>query len=86
LRGDAVPGSDVDLLVVLSRAEKPFLDRIPGYAVDIEGMDVDVFPYTEDELARMLAEGNSLLAEALREGEWLVGGYPDGLTVASKSK
>ena len=67
-RGDAVPGSDVDLLVVLAHNDKPFLDRIALYKPEGVPLGVDVFPYTEGELDRMLAEGHSLVRQAMAEG------------------
>jgi predicted nucleotidyltransferase len=67
-RGDAVPGSDVDLLVVLSECDEPFLDRIPRYKPSGIPIGVDVFPYTEAELNRMLEEGNPFVRHALAEG------------------
>lgn len=48
-RGDAVPGSDADLLVVLSHTDLPFLDRIRHYTPTGAGIGVDVFPYTREE-------------------------------------
>jgi predicted nucleotidyltransferase len=65
--GHAVPGSDVDLLVVLEQSATPFVDRIPLYMPEGCGVGVDVFPYTQQELARMQAEGNSFLRSALRD-------------------
>lgn len=67
-RGDAVPGSDVDLLLVLSASDRPFLNRIPLYLPAGIPVGVDVFPYTEEELRRMLAQGNWLVSKAIREG------------------
>jgi len=67
-RGDAVPGSDVDLLLVLSESQEKFLDRIPRYKPSGIPVGVDVFPYTEAELKRMLEEGNPFVKHALAEG------------------
>lgn len=67
-RGDAVPGSDVDLLVVISASDRSFLERIPLYHPDGVPIGVDVFPYTEGELASMLAQGNPLARRAISEG------------------
>lgn len=66
--GTSVPGSDVDLLIVLSESEKAFLDRIPAYLPGAFPCPVDVFPYTRAEIARMTSEGNALIAAALGEG------------------
>lgn len=66
--GSAVPGSDADLLIILRSADRPFLDRIPLYTPEGCPVDVDVFPYTQDETERMLASGNAFLRRALNEG------------------
>ena len=68
VKGTAVPGSDVDLLIVLSASSRPFLDRIPAYLPGAFPCGVDVFPYTRAEITRMAGEGNSLIAAALGEG------------------
>lgn len=68
IRGDAVPGSDLDLLLVLTRCDRPFLERVAGYLPDRFPVSVDLFPYTRQEMNQLLAEGNRFLAQALREG------------------
>jgi hypothetical protein len=60
-----VPGSDVDLLIVLGDSDRPFLDRIPTYLPGAFPCAVDVFPYTRDEIARMRRDGNGLIADTL---------------------
>ena len=67
-RGDAVPGSDADLLVVLSSAALPFMERIPRYLPTGLPLGVDVFPYTREEIDRMLAQGNHFIGQAVKEG------------------
>ena len=68
VRGTAVPGSDVDLLLVLSESDRPFRDRIPLFLPGAFPVGVDVFPYTRAELTRMKAEGNRFVLDALRDG------------------
>ena len=68
VKGTAVPGSDVDLLIVLGASDRPFLDRISAYLPGAFPCGVDVFPYTLTEIARMTNEGNTLIAAALSEG------------------
>jgi predicted nucleotidyltransferase len=46
VRGEAVLGSDVDLIVVLSGSDLPYLQRIPQYMPSYFPVGVDVFPYT----------------------------------------
>lgn len=66
--GTPVPGSDVDLLLILTSSDRPFRDRIPLYLPGAFPVGVDVFPYTRAEVQRMRQEGNPLVARALREG------------------
>jgi len=63
----AVPGSDVDILIVLQPDTRRFIDRIQDYLDAFSGLGiaVDVFPYTVDEL------DNSLAQTALRTGRVL---------------
>ncbi|MBI2849953.1 MAG: nucleotidyltransferase domain-containing protein [Chloroflexi bacterium] len=67
-RGDAVPGSDADLLIVLDGSRRRFLDRIPLYYPSGVPIGVDVFAYTEEELARMVEDNNPFIKQALAEG------------------
>lgn len=71
IRGNAVPGSDVDLLLLLRDSSKDFLDRIPQYLPTAVPGGVDVFPYTRQELNRMVAEGNFFVQRAWKEGRHL---------------
>jgi predicted nucleotidyltransferase len=66
--GQSVPGSDADLLVILRSSEEPFPERIPRYIPSGCGIDVDVFPYTLEEIGKMQAGGNPLVKEALEHG------------------
>lgn len=54
-RGDAHPGSDADLFVVVRDGAGPFRDRIPAIARHFTGVGVgcDVLVYTEGERARL---------------------------------
>ncbi len=69
--GTPVPGSDVDLLLVLTRSNRGFLDRMPEFLPTGFPVDVDVFPYTREEVDRMTAEGNRFVQGVLREGRTL---------------
>ena len=66
--GTPVPGSDVDLLLVLGASDRSFRDRIPLFLPTGLPVGVDVFPYTRAEIEGMRSEGNSFVARALREG------------------
>jgi len=69
--GTPVPGSDVDVLLVLSGADRSFLARIPQFLPSGFPVDIDVFPYTRDEIERMKRDGSGLILSALREGRTL---------------
>src|SRR5262249_11113353 len=78
--GTPVPGSDADLLILLTRSDRAFHDRSPAFLPSGFPVAVDVFPYTRAEIARMTAEGNRLVLGALRDGRVLFRRYgrPDG--------
>ena len=67
-RGEAAPVSDADLLVILSWSVQQFLERIPRYLPVGLPVGVGVFPYTREEVDRMLAEGNLFIRQATQEG------------------
>jgi predicted nucleotidyltransferase len=63
----AVPGSDVDILIITKVDSRRFIDRILFYleAFSEIGIGVDVFPYTVDEL------DNPVAVTAIRTGRVL---------------
>jgi predicted nucleotidyltransferase len=66
-RGDAVPGSDADLLIVLKESTLPFVARSAHYQPDFCGVGVDILAYTHAELAIMQAEDNPFLRQIQSE-------------------
>lgn len=82
-RGDAGAYSDLDIIIV-RRTKVPFLQRLgDAYQRLAEaslglGVDVDLLVYTPEEYRRMLAEGNSLITLAHREGRLLYEQSPGG--------
>ena len=52
-RGQAVPGSDADLLLVLEECDLPFLERGVQYQPEFCGVGIDLFAYTRTELEQM---------------------------------
>lgn len=74
IKGQCVPGSDVDLLLILTESAVPLLERIPRYMPSAFPVSVDVFPYTKAEVAGMLREGNPFIKRALEEGKVITGG------------
>ena len=67
-RGDAVPGSDADVLVLLKSSATPFHQRSARYMPRGLAIGVDLFAYTQNELEEMQAADNPFIARALREG------------------
>lgn len=59
----AVPGSDADILVILEREDKPFMERLVEwsrrFALDFP---VEVFPYTKKKL------DNPVASQAIKSG------------------
>jgi predicted nucleotidyltransferase len=55
--GRDVPGSDVDVMIVLAESHVRFIRRIEEYSPYFEevGLAVDVFPYTQEEMDTPLA-------------------------------
>jgi len=51
--GVPVPGSDVDLCIVLTHSNKRLRDRIPDYLPGAFPLGLDIFPYTRSELERL---------------------------------
>lgn len=66
-RGEAGVKSDVDLLLILQTADRPFLDRIALYRPETFPVDLDLFPYTLEEIRR----GQPLARTALQTGRVL---------------
>lgn len=63
VKGDYVPGSDADVLVIPETDARPFMDRIPEFHrwfADVS-IGVEVFPYTSDEIAKAQAHPGSFL-------------------------
>ena len=65
------PASDVDLLIILRRSDRRFLDRIPDYIPENLSVSCDVFPYTVEEIENMKQEGNLWVRHILGEVVWL---------------
>jgi len=68
VRDECVPGSDIDLLLILSASEETFMERIPRFLPSRFPVGMDVFLYTEEELEKMKEEGNFFIRRALEEG------------------
>ncbi len=60
--GTWAPGSDLDVLIVLTSANSPVRDRIPDLLPRTFPVPVDLFPYTREELRERA--GSPILAAA----------------------
>jgi len=71
VRGNYAPGSDADILILLRKDSRRFLDRIPEFLEEFSGVGipVEVFPYTIQELKEM--EDSSFLKTIQEEKEIL---------------
>jgi len=65
------PASDVDLLIILRKSSKRFLDRIPDYLPENLSVACDVFPYTSKEIEKMKQESAPWICHVLKEVVWL---------------
>ena len=78
-RGDADIESDLDLMVILD-TELPFLERwniIPGIRSQSPVEQMDLLPFTPDEVRRMMDRGSVLLPVVLEEGVSIFDGDTD---------
>jgi len=66
-RGQAVPGSDADVLLVLEECDLPFLERGVHYQPEFCGVGVDLFAYTRAELEQMEKAGHQFLEKVKTE-------------------
>ena len=73
VRGNYCPGSDADLLVILRKDPRRFVDRLDEFLIHFSslGISVDVFPYTVEELQALKETGlvKSALAERVTLAE-----------------
>mgnify|MGYP006307228867 CR=1 FL=1 len=73
IRGDYLPESDIDVLILVETAREIFLKRTDAFRDFFLSlpMDVDLKVYTREEAEDMIQQGSEYLLEALREGKVL---------------
>ncbi len=68
-------GSDLDILIILKSSEyERFFDRIPEFLSFFNkrvSIPVDIFPYTEDEIIKMVKTENPFIKRILKKGKIL---------------
>lgn len=64
-----VPMSDADILIVLKKENRRFIDRMPEFLRYFLKVSVatDVFPYTKKEIEEMIFNGNTFLTTIWRK-------------------
>lgn len=69
-RGEARPGSDADVFIVVRDSPVPFLERIAPFARHFSGLGIgcDVIVYTEGERAALRRRGDRFAKAVLEEG------------------
>lgn len=69
-RGEAHPGSDADLFVVLRDGAPPFLERLPALARDFGGVGIgcDVIAYTQSESCALRDRRDAFARAVFDEG------------------
>jgi len=74
-RGEARPGSDADLFIVVRDPAAPFAERIACLARWFTGTGIgcDVIAYTESEVAQARARGDAFIRTLARDGISLAG-------------
>jgi predicted nucleotidyltransferase len=60
-RGQAVPDSDADVLLVLKECDLPFLERTAHYQPEFCDVGLDLFAYTRKELEERERAGHQFL-------------------------
>ena len=74
-RGEARPGSDADLLIVVRATDVPFVERPVAFSpyLGALGLGCDLLVYTEAERNRMRGEDNPFILASDRDGIVLAG-------------
>ena len=72
-RGDYTAFSDADLIIVVERSEKRFVDRSLDFMDPSLSVDVEPRVYTLDEIIEMSKQGRKLIGEILEYGKLLAG-------------
>jgi predicted nucleotidyltransferase len=71
--GRYAPGSDLDVLVVLSDSpHRRFFDRIPELYPASFPVGMDIFAYTKEEIEKMKSDANPWIEHILGEITWVV--------------
>jgi len=69
-RGEASPGSDADLFIVIRDGAPPFLERIADLARYFTGVGIgcDIIAFTESERAALVARADAFARTVFEDG------------------
>lgn len=67
VEGNWSPGSDLDVFVVLSHADRPVRERIAAFLPGTFPIGMDLFPFTREEMAERVG---SPVLEAVARSTW----------------
>lgn len=70
-RGDWGVGSDVDVVVIVASAERPFAERSLDWDASTLPVPADVLVYTGDEWERLRNSRNRFVEQIVREAVWI---------------
>ncbi len=70
-RGDWGVGSDLDILLEVSKSKEPFGRRLLNLDTSQIPVPTEMLVYTKDEIAKMRKDGRRFILEAERIGIWL---------------
>ena len=65
--GDFMPGSDLDVFLILREANKPVRERMADFLPHRFPVPLDLFPFTREE---MCERASSPMLEAVRRSRW----------------
>ena len=71
-RGDAGFASDLDLIAIVQRDDRPAMDRAGDWSTEKLPIPTDLLVYTADEWARLQAENGRFARTLNAEARWLV--------------
>jgi len=73
VRGDFTPESDLDLIIIVGKADTPFLFRAERFMEFFRGvpLEVNIHVYTEGEITKIKEKGNRFIVEVMEEAREL---------------
>ncbi|MFW6121784.1 MAG: nucleotidyltransferase family protein [Petrotogales bacterium] len=70
-RNDSGVGSDLDLVIIVKKTDKPFEKRSTEWDLSSLPVPVDLLIYTQEEWGKLKKENNQFIEKILKEIIWL---------------